>query len=81
MTKYEVTVRFPIIGFEIHELEVVSSSEEEAEQKAIEFVQTGEGDEVTQIQQPYYEDLQTYCERGRSCEYDVQVDKIDEETE
>jgi hypothetical protein len=79
MPKYGVNVRFPIQGLEIHELEVEASSAEEAEKKAIEFIQTGEVEGVTELIEPCYDDMQTYCEGSNHCEYEVEVGEIDEE--
>jgi hypothetical protein len=42
MPKFSVDIRYPIKGFECYELQIEASSAEEAEKKAIEFVQTGE---------------------------------------
>ena len=70
MPKYEVNIKYPIKGFEIYELEVEASSEEEAKKKAIEFVQEGECDGVASSEdQPYYDDMQTYCEGFRHSDY------------
>jgi hypothetical protein len=79
MSKYAVTVTFPIKGFEIHELEVKASSAKEAEQKAIEFVQTGEIKGVKKVGKTEYDDIQTDCDLGQSVEYDVEVGEISKE--
>ena len=81
MPKYEVNIKYPIKGFECYELEIEASSEEEAEKKAIEFVQTGECEGVTESQDAYYDDLQAYnqWDRSHAVEYDVEVTQIDEE--
>jgi hypothetical protein len=80
MPKYSVEVSFPIKGYEYHDLEVVASNAEEAEKKAIEFVQTGEGEGVTQSQKCWLDDTQAYNEgnSSRPVEYSVQVDEIKE---
>jgi hypothetical protein len=81
MPKYEVNIKYPIKGFECYELEIEASSEEEAKEKAIEHVQIGECEGVTELQDPYYDDMQAYNESNsrHSVEYDIQVDEIDEE--
>jgi hypothetical protein len=77
MPKYEVDIRYPIKGFECYELEIEASSEEEAEEKAIEFVQTGEVEGVASSEdQPFYDRMQAYCEGFRPCEYDVEAREI-----
>jgi hypothetical protein len=77
MPKFSVDIRYPIKGFECYELEIEASSEEEAKEKAIEFVQTGEVEGVASPEdQPFYDDMQTYCEGFRPCEYDVETREI-----
>ncbi len=77
MPKFSVDIRYPIEGFECYELEIEASSAEEAEKKAIEFVQMGECEGVTSSEdQPYYDDMQTYSEGFRPCEYDVEASEI-----
>jgi hypothetical protein len=80
MPKYEVNIKYPIKGFECYELEIEASSEEEAEKKAIEFVQIGECEGVEELQDSYYDDLQAYNESNCShaVEYDVEANQIDE---
>jgi hypothetical protein len=81
MPKYEVNISYPVKGYELYELEIEASSEEEAKEKAIEFVQMGECEGVTESQDAYYDDLQAYNESNCSdaVEYDIQVTQIDEE--
>jgi hypothetical protein len=80
MPKYSVEVSYPIKGYECYELEIEASSAEDAEKKAIEFVQTGEGEGVTQSQECWLDDTQAYNEgnSSRPVEYDVEVTQIDE---
>jgi hypothetical protein len=81
MPKFSVDIRYPIKGFECYELEIEASSEEEAEEKAIEFVQIGECEGVTESQDSYYDDMQAYNQWNSSheVEYDVEVTQIDKE--
>jgi hypothetical protein len=81
MPKYEVNINYPVKGYELYELEIEASSEEEAKEKAIEHVQIGECEGVTELQDPYYDDMQAYNNSNCShaVEYDIQVYEIDEE--
>ena len=73
MKKYIVSVNYPVTGFEYREFEVVASSEEEAKSKTVRFIEGDEGEEVIEIDEGYYDDMNAVSEGKHGVDYAICV--------